>query len=132
MKIKKEFVDLIYNGEKTFEFRNSNYKDGIYKIKDKWFKLVYVWNEIIYFDSESDIKEKLNNFCKIELIEEAWYDREIDVEEFYISIDKHSKEWILENYEYFIETKPTKNSEGEALIYVYKWIEIELKELESV
>ena len=131
MKIKKEFVDLIYNKDKTFEFRNSNDKDGVYRFKDKWFKLVYVGNEIIYFDSESDIKEKLNNFCEIKLIENAWYDREIDIEEFDISIDKHSKEWILENYKYFM-VEQEKKAKGELIIFVYKWKEIKINELEII
>ncbi len=42
MKIKKEFIDLIYNGDKKYEFRNGDDKEGLYKIKDKYFFLDYL------------------------------------------------------------------------------------------
>lgn len=35
MKIKEEFIPLIMDGSKKYEFRNSIDKEGIYKIKDR-------------------------------------------------------------------------------------------------
>lgn len=39
MKIKKEFIPLILNGQKRYEFRNSSDKEGVYVIGNQVFKL---------------------------------------------------------------------------------------------
>lgn len=111
MKIKKEFVDLIYSGKKQFEFRNSNDKAGIYKIKDKYFTL-----------------RKINNCCeykikKAKIIFEDGF--------FYqfcgYKITEQEYEWIKNNMDYFIDSET-----DETCIVVYDWKETPIKELEVV
>lgn len=112
MKIKKEFVDLIYNGEKLWEFRNSNDKVGFYKIKDKCFELKHYSNFNEYsirrgrkvLDDDDSIKYY---FCDFRITEQEY-------------------NWIKNNMDYFT------NKCGETYIVVYKWKEIEIKELEEV
>lgn len=100
MKIEKKFVDLIYNGEKKYEFRNSDDKEGIYKIKDKFFKLTYVYDTYYPFIREEfinpDNKYWINSY-------------EATAEE---------AEWIRENILQFKEKDKYK-------IYFYKWTEVD-------
>ena len=110
MKIKKEFVDLIYNKKKQFEFRNDIDKSGVYQIKDKYFIL-----NLIHTSYDFKIKkihkvfteEPYYYFCGYEITEQEY-------------------NWIKNNVDYFID------SDGKTFIVVYEWVEIELKELEEV
>lgn len=111
MKIKKEFIDLIYNGEKKYEFRNSNDKAGFYKIKDKYFKLVYVATERDY-----TIKKQKMIFDNGFIYYFNGY--KITFQEY---------EWIKNNMDYFID-----NETGGTYNVIYKWVEIEIKQLEEV
>ena len=131
MKIQKEFVDLIYNKTKQYEFRNSNDKDAIYKIKDKHFKLVYLGFENINFENEKILKQRIKNYLKnngekyFEL-EYVNYDFRIDKVSLWYEIDSTSKNWILQNYKYFIE------NENEIVIHIYEWKEVKNMELEII
>lgn len=111
MKIKKEFIDLIYNGEKKYEFRNNGYRAGVYKIKDKYFELKQYCNYYEYkIKKEVCLDEDNENkysFCDCKISEQEY-------------------NWIKNNVDYFID------SDGETYIVVYKWVEIELKEFEEV
>ena len=110
MKIKKDFVNLIYNKEKQYEFRNSGDKVGIYKIKDKFFQL----KQISY---ERDFKIKKEHrltggldyyFCGFEITEQEY-------------------KWIKNNIDYFVT-----NNKKDTYIVIYKWEELEPKELEVI
>lgn len=110
MKIKKEFVDLIYNGEKKYEFRNKKGWDGIYKIKDKLFKLDYIGQQF-----------------KIHLVIDH---QDKDLIQYYIShlrVDKKTFDWVQDNIDYFYN-KENK----EYTIYFYSWTYIGEKEIVEV
>lgn len=109
MKIKKEFVDLIYNKEKQYEFRNSGNKEGVYKIKNKHFELKKISYEFNFSIREEKTTKGINYyFCRYEVTEQEY-------------------NWIINNIDYF---KDDKNKETYIVIYI--WKEVELKELEVV
>lgn len=113
MKIKKEFVDLIYNGEKKYEFRNSKDKEGIYKIKDKFFKLTCVGFSYYPF-----LREEFKSLGG----SKYWING--------YNITAEEAKWIRENISYFIKNNELK-------MYFYEWKEInyehyKLKKLEII
>ena len=110
MKIKKEFVDLIYNGEKKYEFRNSCGKAGFYKIRDKYFELKYVGEYYSY-----EIKKK-----------KTMFDSEFNYFFCEHKITNQEYEWIKNNIDYFGD-----EIQG-TYVVVYEWLVLDIKELEVV
>lgn len=109
MKIKKEFVDLIYNKKKQFEFRNNIDKSGVYQIKDKYFILNLICTSYDF---------KIKKIHKV-FTEESYYyfcGYEITEQEY---------NWIKNNVDYF-----TFNNES--YVAIYEWKELQQKELEYV
>lgn len=112
MKIKKEFINLIYNKEKKYEFRNVQDKEGIYRIADKYFKLTYL---------ETDYSISLKKTY-------MWNKLDYEINDYYVS--EYEYNWVENNIDYFKNGQCFK-------MYVYRWQEIdydefELKELEEV
>lgn len=105
MKIKKEFIPLILSGEKKYEFRNSNDKEGIYEIEGIWFLLIREWN---YSTTFSLAKNYYNTSVEI-----YFCGHHITHEEY---------EWLENNREYFIDNE----------VWVYKWFEIKNNKVEKL
>lgn len=111
MKIKEEFIPLILDGSKKYEFRNSIDKGGIYKIKDKYFQLKYErLNLGIHL--EKRVKNNINNIDKY-----YCFGKEITKQEY---------DWLDKNENYF------KNIDGDIVVCIYKWQEVKLKKLEII
>ena len=111
MKIKKQFVDLIYNGQKQYEFRNSIDKEGIYKIKDKLFQLKLDQHRFDFriYKSMNISTEKIEYyFCSLKITEQEY-------------------EWIKKNIDYFVKN-------NETYVAIYKWEKLlsNEKELEII
>ncbi len=109
MKIEKQFVDLIYNGEKEFEFRTScstNYS-GQYKIKDKIFEL-----EIDDVEFNPSLEQIYLTKDRLEIVYKfCGY-----------TITKQEYEWLERNKDYWVGN----------VIKIFVWREITFKELEIV
>ncbi len=107
MKIEKQFVSLILKGTKQYEFRSSDEFEGIYCIFKKYFQLVRtdtITNPsiTISFDIEN---KPIYTLDKYEISEEefSWF-------------TKNHKKWIGRDKK----------------IYVYEWIEVDLKKIQVV
>lgn len=78
MKIKKEFVPLILNGEKIYEFRTSHSDfikehEGLYKIQGEYYFLKYIvdtyyFNEVLDY-CKKNYEEKSLDF----IVEQGWH-----------------------------------------------------------
>lgn len=109
MKIKKEFVDLIYNRQKRYEFRNSSGKSGVYQIKDKLFQLKRISTKHDFkIKQDKEISGEINYyFCGYEITEQEY-------------------NWVKNNIDYFVL------NDNDTYIVIYEWEELEQKELEVV
>lgn len=109
MKIQKQFIPLILNGTKRYEVLPFSNKviDGIYKIKNKYFHLKYVLSEQT---CDEDISVLLFKMWKYN----------IDV-----YIDNYTLRQLIDNIEHF------KSGDG-YYFCIYKWEEIEIKEIEII
>lgn len=105
MKIQKQFIPLILDGIKKYEFRNTNNKEYLYFINGDYYYLKYI--DVIV--------------CKV-------FDELLKTIELNFIIDSISRKWIKNNKEYFYR----KSELNSYVCYVYKWVKCELKKLEII
>lgn len=109
MKIKKEFIPLILNYKKTFEFRihgQIETKEGIYKVGEKYFKLI----KQIAIDKKHLDRFEIDN-------EEDFFEELCGLLAWYGQIDIESEKFIRENNYY------QRVLEGE-ILFCYEWKEV--------
>lgn len=109
MKIKKEFIPLILDGTKKYEFRNSDDKAGFYKINDQLYYLVL--KDTIY--SKTIPNERYKYFAE--------YVRNNFRKQVNSKNDKLTFKWMKENDDYFRD----KNECNIHRCYIYEWINID-------
>ena len=111
MKIKKEFVPLILSGEKKYEFRNSNDKEGIYIINKEYY---YLKNAelVSTYPNPNATYEKFRTF-------KDWLFERIKMSN--IQLDIETKKWLEKNSNSYFKTN--KNA-YEYECYIYQWIKL--------
>ena len=105
MKIQKQFIPLILDGTKKYEFRNSINKEGLYFINGDYYYLKYI-DMLVAKDFD-----KLLETIKLNFI-----------------VDYNSIKWIKNNKEYFDK----KLDIDSYVCHVYRWVKCELKKLEII
>lgn len=107
MNIKKEFIPLILSGEKEYEFRNSDDKEGIYEINGNFYLLKREW---------------LKNSLTFSLVSNWYAGRPGEFQFCGCMITEEEYEWIINNREYFTDNK----------VWVYKWIKMLANKVEKL
>ncbi len=89
MKMKKEFIPLILSGEKKYEFRNSNDKEGLYKINNELYYLKFLIQTNLPVNEENAIKIWNDYLEDLAMLGE-------------VEIDKATADWTKEHLDYFL------------------------------
>lgn len=107
MKIKKEFIPLILSGEKKYEFRNSNDKEGIYNINNEFYYLKNIELVSSYSIPNSFYKTFYSLLSK-------------RIKQSKLTLDAETKQWLKVNNNYFMVN--TQKYQYEC--YIYEWIKL--------
>ena len=108
MKIKKEFVPLILSGEKKYEFRNSNDKEGMYIIDNQYYYLLQ--KELVAAKTiPNDYHKTFYSYLSKKIKQSK------------LTLDAETKKWLKENSNnYFM----VNTSEYKYECYIYEWIKL--------
>lgn len=114
MKIQEQFIPLILDGTKKYEFRNSDDKEGFYKINNKLFFLKYhnsIWSKSIPNERYKTFAQYLRNNFRSEVNAKN---------------DKETFKWLKEfGNEYFRD----KEEQNIHRCFIYEWINLEKLEV---
>ena len=114
MKIQEQFIPLILDGTKKYEFRNSDDREGFYKINNKLFFLKYhntIWSKTIPNERYKTFAQYLRNHFRSEVNAKN---------------DKETFKWLKEfGNEYFRD----KKEQNIHCCFIYEWINLEKLEV---
>lgn len=107
MKIKREFIPLILSGEKKYEFRNSNDKEGMYIIDNQYYYLLQ--KELVAAKTiPNDYHKTFYSYLSKRIKQSK------------LTLDAETKQWLKANNNYFM----VNTSEYKYECYIYEWIKL--------